>query len=388
MTSSLGHPNLVSVEFFDHRSADIAFYVMERLNGEPLSRVTNREGRVPPGRAVDIMAQALAGLDAAHSAGVIHRDLKPSNIFLVPTDAGAELVKVVDFGLAKLLTSDATKLTVTGSVVGTPHYLSPEQALGQPTDARADLFACGVVLYELLCGRRPFEGSDIAELLKKIARAETERIETFAPEIDPRLSDAVHRSLARRPEDRFASARDMRAALLEAVGRRDAPVRRRAKRRGLPMIAVLAIALSLGAFVAVAVAVGLTLFAGSTPEASAESFPAPAAVTPVLDEPPTRVEPVMEPTQEVVPMYDSATPAPPTTASPVAPPPLGIADCDEGARAACRCGIDMYRASLCQSAHELLADWRQTLAEHPERRGGVLEGCRTWNTEVQRLCPP
>jgi len=409
MTSSLGHPNVVAVEFFDHEGGDIAFYVMERLMGEPLSRVTNREGRVPPERAVDIINQTLSGLDAAHRAGVIHRDLKPSNIFLVPGPDGSELVKVVDFGLAKLLTSDATKLTVTGSVVGTPHYLSPEQALGQATDGRADLFACGVVLYELLAGVRPFDGKDIAELVQKIARAETRRIEEIAPEVPPALADAVHRALARKPADRFASAREMQSVLLEAVGRRAPPSQPRRKKSKLPMLGVFALALVLGAIVAVAVVAGLSFFAGDQPEGAAEAYAPPAAVTPIADGVANVDAPLMEPSHNGTPTpmapgpntaTGTATPTPPaqgTVPQPIGSPPqaglappvsLGIAECDQAAVTACNCGNGIYRSSLCQSAHEVFRDWRQSLSASPINRPTIVSACNAWGSEIRRVCQP
>jgi tRNA A-37 threonylcarbamoyl transferase component Bud32 len=380
MTSSLGHPNLVSVEFFDHESSDLAFYVMERLRGEPLSRVTSREGRVAPERAVDIVAQVLAGLDAAHRAGVIHRDLKPSNIFVTPGPDGRELVKVVDFGLAKLLTSDATKLTVTGSVVGTPHYLSPEQALGHATDPRSDLFACGVVLYELLTGVRPFDGKDVAELLKKIAHADARRVETVAPEVSTELGDAVHRALARNPAHRFPSAAAMRSVILDAVGKRGARVARKKRRSGLPLLGLLAIAGFLGAMVAVSVVVGLSLFAGGDEADAASSFEEPAAVTPILDEGPTGGAPPMAPT----PGTATATTAAPTAA--ILPPSLGIPDCDAAGQLACRCRPVSLRPQMCSSAHEAFRQWRSVLNGGEQNRAAIEQACREWSAQVRRVC--
>ncbi len=288
-------------------------------------------------------------------------------------------MKVVDFGLAKLLTSDATKLTVTGSVVGTPHYLSPEQALGQATDPRADLFACGVVLYQLLTGQRPYDAKDVGELLQKIARAETQRADVIAPEVNGKLAAAVHRSLARNPSDRFATAQAMRAAILSAVrlASTAAPARRK-KRSALPLFGVLAVAGLLGAIVAVSVVVGLSLFAGGDDAGAADSFDEPAPIIPILDQAPSAPAPPMAPVAGSAP--SSARPAP----SP--PPPLGVADCDAGSQLACNCRPEIMRGTMCESAHDAFRQWRVLLTEGAHARPAVEQACRTWYEDVRRVC--
>src|SRR5579872_4915456 len=160
--SRLSHPNSVAIFDFGRTSDGHAYMVMEFLRGKDLSHVAAADGPLPVKRIVEILKQTLAALSQAHLLGIVHRDLKPENIVLEPLRSGSDFVKVVDFGLAKILEADAPQsgngraLTRPGIVCGTPEYMSPEHARGEPLDGRSDLYALGVVLYELLAGQVPF----------------------------------------------------------------------------------------------------------------------------------------------------------------------------------------------------------------------------------------
>ena len=157
--SNLNHPNVVGIHDFGITDGGTAYLVMDYLEGEDLSSILERESLLPEAQAREIFRQACAGLDHAHSKGVIHRDLKPSNLFLCPEDGGNFLVKLVDFGIAKITDNTSEKsqnLTRTGEVFGSPLYMSPEQCSGKPLDPRSDLYSFGCLMYEVLTGRRPF----------------------------------------------------------------------------------------------------------------------------------------------------------------------------------------------------------------------------------------
>jgi eukaryotic-like serine/threonine-protein kinase len=162
--ASVSHPNICQLYDIGEEAGDL-FIAMEYLEGESLAARLAR-APVPPPEAIQISLATLAALDALHSRGLMHRDLKPSNIFLTPHG-----VKLLDFGLARAIDTaeTETQLTQPGTVLGTPQYLSPEQVLGQPVDARSDLFAAGVVLYEMLTGRPPFSGASVPQLVHAIA---------------------------------------------------------------------------------------------------------------------------------------------------------------------------------------------------------------------------
>jgi serine/threonine-protein kinase len=203
----LSHPNVVAT-YDTGVDQGFPFIVMELVWGKPLRRVLDEDGALPVERALDIAAQVAGALDYAHRSGIVHRDVKPGNILLC--DDGR--AKVADFGIAKALAG--SDLTQTGMVLGTARYLSPEQVNGLPLDGRSDVYALGVVLYEMLCGAAPFDGdTDMAIALSRLHRDPPSVIER-RPEIPPALQVVVTRALARSPQDRFAGAADLRAALL------------------------------------------------------------------------------------------------------------------------------------------------------------------------------
>jgi serine/threonine-protein kinase len=204
----LAHPSIVSI--YDTCSdAGREAIVMELVRGTNLRQRLNERGALDPADAVAIAVQVADALEEAHRAGLVHRDIKPGNILLC--DDGR--VMVADFGIAKA--AEATSdLTREGTMIGTAKYLAPEQVEGGPIDGRADVYALGVVLYEMLCGRPPFQGdSDAATALARL-HTEPRRPRQLRPGISRRLEDVVLRAMARRPEDRFQRAADLRAALL------------------------------------------------------------------------------------------------------------------------------------------------------------------------------
>ncbi|MCK6550392.1 serine/threonine protein kinase, partial [Myxococcota bacterium] len=221
--SRIDHPN--SLRVYDFGDDDgLSYLAMELLDGEELRHILARAGRLSSADVTRIMVQVAAVLTVAHRVGIVHRDLKPGNIMLVRRDehggAGGEydFVKVCDFGLAKLVgesleDSKGAPLTLDDVVIGTPTYMSPEQAMGGAVDGRSDVYACGVLMYELLSGEAPFRGdTPTATLVKQIVEPPVP-IEHVVPDVDPRLAAIIHRALEKTPEDRFPSSK----ALLEAL---------------------------------------------------------------------------------------------------------------------------------------------------------------------------
>lgn len=204
------------------------YILMELLKGEDLGQRLAREGSLKPQEAIEIVGQACHGLAVAHRAGVIHRDLKPENLFLCRRQLGGDLVKVLDFGIAKLKNASLAHATRAGMVMGTPYYMSPEQAAGRGgVDHRTDLYALGVMLYELLSGEKPFVADDHSSVMNRIVAGATPKLTDICPTLSKELSDVVQRAIAKRPEHRFQTAEDFASALLKFW-----PQTRRASRTG------------------------------------------------------------------------------------------------------------------------------------------------------------
>lgn len=210
--AKLGHPNIGQVTDFQSRPDEPALIVMEMLQGESLHAVLQRERKLQPRRAVFIAMQILAALSAAHAAGIVHRDIKPANVFLTETLAMADLVKVLDFGIAKTPDLRSSFVTEPGRVLGTLAYMAPEQLRHGGGDHRVDLYAVGVCLFEILSGSRPHHASTLAELAA-IFEAPPAALRMFAPELDPSLVDVVERALRMVPEERPPRALDMLSSL-------------------------------------------------------------------------------------------------------------------------------------------------------------------------------
>jgi serine/threonine protein kinase len=221
--SKIHHENVVEVTDFGETADGRPFMVMEYLEGEDLGHTLARVGRLPWDRVQPILLQLLAALQAVHEQGVVHRDIKPENIFLLSRMGSDDFVKVFDFGIAKVLRPDAyggesvgRSLTIKGQLIGTPPYMSPEQCLGDDVDARADLYTVGVIAYELLTGRTPFESDDPVKILRMHVYEPVPVMAAIAPHVsvDPRVEAIVGRALAKDRDERYSSANELARALL------------------------------------------------------------------------------------------------------------------------------------------------------------------------------
>ena len=208
----LQHPHIVSVYDSD-RDGDIAYLVMEFIQGQDLKHHLDRGQRYTLRQAVSIMSDLLAALDYAHQQGVVHRDIKPANL-LIEADGR---VKLTDFGVARIQDSGEATRTK-GTMVGTLKYMSPEQVHGLPIDARSDLFSAGIVLYQLLTGTRPFDGTGDYDIIQKIVGQAPPAPTGINPQLPAAIDEVITRALAKLREDRYASAQDFSAALQAAAG--------------------------------------------------------------------------------------------------------------------------------------------------------------------------
>ncbi|MGH3363633.1 MAG: serine/threonine protein kinase [Nocardioidaceae bacterium] len=207
--AALVHPNVASVFDFgelvdDDGTGTRPFLVMELVPGQPLSGLLRGGESMPADRASEIVAQAADAIAAAHALGIVHRDVKPANLLVTPEGQ----VKITDFGIARA--GDGAAITQTGQIVGTPHYISPEQAEGRPASEASDIYALGVVLYECLAGQRPFARDTPIQVALAHIREDVPPLPDDVPE---RVRAIVEKALAKRPEDRFASAADLATAL-------------------------------------------------------------------------------------------------------------------------------------------------------------------------------
>ncbi|MDR7280110.1 Stk1 family PASTA domain-containing Ser/Thr kinase [Catenuloplanes atrovinosus] len=215
--AALNHPAIVAVydtgEEIAPTGEKLPFIVMEFVNGRTLKEVLAAEGRLQPRRAFEIMADICAALEFSHRHGIIHRDIKPGNVMMTQTGQ----VKVMDFGIARALASGATTMTQTSAVIGTAQYLSPEQARGEPVDARSDVYAAGCVLFELVVGHPPFVGDSPVSVAYQHVREEPPTPSDLNPEAGPDLDAIALKALSKNPANRYQSAGEMRADLLRAA---------------------------------------------------------------------------------------------------------------------------------------------------------------------------
>jgi len=201
--SRIGHPNIVDVTDSGTTEDGAVYFVMEYLEGRDLSQTVEEEGPLPAARSVAIAREICQALMAAHKAGILHRDLKPENVFLIERDGKRDFVKVLDFGIAKTMeaVSDRVgRLTNPGVAMGTPEYMAPEQAAGLAIDARADVYAVGAILYEMLSGRPPHEGAHIMEVLTRKATVAPTPLAVLRPDVPRDLESLVMRTLAISPD--------------------------------------------------------------------------------------------------------------------------------------------------------------------------------------------
>jgi hypothetical protein len=229
----LAHPGIIAVYEVGKADQDRPMLVMERATGRTLEAAL-AHGPMPIADAVEIAAQLADALGHVHGAGLVHRDLKPSNVMVATKKDGGVAVKLLDFGVVKRV-DDGTRMTAAGEAIGTPHYMAPEQATGEPIDARTDLYALGAILFRMLTGRVPYDGSGMAVMIAHVGQP-VPRVDKHAPAVPPDLCAIVSTCMAKRRDARFASAAELGHALagiglrapatLEIATASTAPVRR------------------------------------------------------------------------------------------------------------------------------------------------------------------
>jgi eukaryotic-like serine/threonine-protein kinase len=323
--SSIGNPHIIDISDFGQLPDGSTYFVMEWLDGKPLTKVLAEIRPMPLPRLVHIARQIADALAAAHQRGIVHRDLKPDNIFLVRRGQEPDFVKILDFGIAKVSTSATAKLTRAGTVFGTPHYMSPEQAAGTSVDLRTDVYALGVILYEMASGRVPFDADNFMGILTQHMYKAPVPIRALVPppNVPAGLEAIILKALSKKPEQRYQTmeevAQDLEKMLSGAAPDAVADMMSRSggfnvpadfyKDRGMPA-AVPATPLEaktlskwwlvLGGAVAVCV-VGAAFFVWmSSSTASFRSAPGPAHAAPVQGIAPTAVS-LPAPVQSALP---------------------------------------------------------------------------------------
>jgi serine/threonine protein kinase len=221
--SKIGHPNIVDVTDSGATADGSVYFVMEYLEGVELGSVIEREGALDVARALRISGQICRALSAAHREGIIHRDLKPENIFLIVRGGEADVVKVLDFGIAKTTEAEAARerrLTSPGMAMGTPEYMAPEQAAGRPADARTDVYSLGAIMYEMMTGLPPYTGDNFMEILTKKATMDPPPPISIRPELPQPVSDLVLAAMSRNPDARPQSMESLEYELTKCLSGR------------------------------------------------------------------------------------------------------------------------------------------------------------------------
>lgn len=210
LASSIGHQNIIDITDFGSTETGRTFVVMEYLDGESLGACIHRVGRLEESRVIHICAQIASALTAAHDQGVIHRDIKPENIFLLKRGE-TDTIKVLDFGISKSLIPDEeeVRLTQTGMVLGTPLYMSPEQAAGDDLDHRVDIYALGVILYESITGEVPFKGKNYLNILTQVISDDPRQPSELRPSIDRNLESVILKAMAKDKDERYSTMQEM-----------------------------------------------------------------------------------------------------------------------------------------------------------------------------------
>jgi serine/threonine protein kinase len=207
------HESIVNVLDLAQLPDGRPYIIMEYLDGAPLADLIGKRGPIPLGGLARLIAEVLDALSAAHQKGIVHRDLKPDNIYVTP----AGRPKVLDFGIAKLRPELGGSSTQTGSLLGTPHYMSPEQALGRPVDLRTDIYAMGVILFECATGRRPFVAESLFDLLRRHVDEPPPPPRSLRPDMPPAFEQVIMYALAKDPAHRFQTCTDLATALMQAT---------------------------------------------------------------------------------------------------------------------------------------------------------------------------
>jgi eukaryotic-like serine/threonine-protein kinase len=359
--ASIEHRNTVRIVDFGS-DGELVYLAMGLCVGENLVDLLVRERRLPEARAARIGIQICAVLSAAHRQGVVHRDLKPENVMICkdPGDPAADLVKVLDFGIAKSFERErrprddappssgepmsappSSVLTMVGGLVGTPEYMSPEQSLGMPVDARSDLYAAGAVLFQLVAGRPPFTGNSAVDVLMQQTDKPPPRPSAFTPGLHAGLERVILRALAKLPENRFQSAAELSEALAAILPELATEVRRESLQPTSPSVPPR----SAPTLPGVPSAVAITSDEGprvspipadrppdtlrsTTQAATAEEPPPPVQVVPAqVSARITKAEAFLSTLAEgdVLPMAAEPTPPPPAAATAATPPPPAAA---------------------------------------------------------------
>jgi serine/threonine protein kinase len=218
ITAGLRHPHIVQILDFDVTPAGVPYLVMELVEGGDLRGVAAAGGgQCDLSRVAHIVHQIASAVEKAHSMGIVHRDLKPANIMLVNAPGEPDFVKVVDFGLSKMLAAKGPPVTRPDQILGTPGYMAPEQIRGGRIDARVDQFALASMTYELLTGRAPFPGDDLPAVLHAIMSDDPPRLSELVPWSSAALSEVIARAIAKNPDDRFASMAEFEQAMTAAM---------------------------------------------------------------------------------------------------------------------------------------------------------------------------
>jgi serine/threonine protein kinase len=209
----LQHPNVIEVYDVGATDEGDPFLVMELLEGQTLEQLLKQRTKLQPQQALAVAVEVTRALEAAHAAGIVHRDLKPGNVFLHEESKRGRTVKVLDFGVSKLMTGEVGPATVAGVPIGTPAYMSPEQADGASLDARTDFWSLGVILFEMVAGRLPYDGNNAYAIVGEVLNKEPPRLSQMVPDVDAPLDDVVHRCMQKDPTRRIGTARELLAAL-------------------------------------------------------------------------------------------------------------------------------------------------------------------------------
>ena len=219
ISSASRHENVVEVFDFNVDKDGAPYIVMEFLEGETLADRVARRGRLGLEETARVVEEAASGLEATHARGVVHRDLKPQNLFLVRRAKRHDFVKILDFGISKVLHVEGDFTTKQGSVLGTPNYMAPEQLEGGDVDARTDVWALGAIVYECLTGQRAFSGPTIPGVLYAVCHAEPRPLRELAPEVSQSVADVIARAIRKKRSERYETADAFRRAFLTACGR-------------------------------------------------------------------------------------------------------------------------------------------------------------------------